>query len=166
MNKLNFGCGKIIKKGWVNVDIQKDKNIDKSFNFEKSPYPLKDNTFDYILTDNVLEHIGDLKLVFDEFYRISKNGAEIKIVVPYYNCKGAYNDITHVHFFNETTFHNLLNPFCHYGVKKEKLRFKVIKNYLKPTRFGKIIPSFVRKQFSYILGEVYSEIEVMVKVVK
>jgi hypothetical protein len=27
MNKLNFGCGKIIKSGWTNVDLQKRKGI-------------------------------------------------------------------------------------------------------------------------------------------
>lgn len=31
--KLNFGCGNKIKEGYVNVDIQKGKNIDKSFDF-------------------------------------------------------------------------------------------------------------------------------------
>jgi SAM-dependent methyltransferase len=158
MKKLNFGCGKVIKKGWINVDIQKYPDIDKSFDFEKFPYPFENDTFDYVLADNVFEHLNNLNLVLRELHRICKDGAKIRIIVPYYNCKGAYNDVTHVHFFNETTFYNLINPS--YSVNKNKPLFEIDHLYLKPTRFGKIFPNFIRKYVSYILGEIYSEIVV------
>jgi len=96
--RLNFGCGKDIKRGWVNVDIQKGEGIDKSFDFNKFPYPFKDNTFDYILVDNVLEHFDDPRKVVEELWRISKPDAIIEVKVPYYHSAGAYNDIGHKHF--------------------------------------------------------------------
>ncbi len=130
MKKLNFGCGRIIKKGWTNVDLQKGKSIDKSFDFNKFPYPLKSNKFDYILVDNVLEHLDDPVRVLDELSRISKKNANILIKVPYYNCKGAYNDITHKHFFNETTFDNMLNPESHYGYKEKREKTQNRKNHI------------------------------------
>ncbi len=59
MKKLNFGCGNKILSGWVNVDIQRRKGIDLSFDFLKDKYPFKDSEFDYVLIDNVLEHLPD-----------------------------------------------------------------------------------------------------------
>ena len=50
MRKLNFGCGRDIKKGWDNCDKQEGKGI-ITFNADKFPYPFKDNTYDYILLD-------------------------------------------------------------------------------------------------------------------
>jgi len=164
--KLNFGCGKKIKKGWYNVDLQVGEGIDQSFNFNKFPYPLKENQFSLILLDNVLEHLDDPLKILAELRRISKPLGKIIIKVPYYNCKGAYNDITHKHFFNETSFDNLINPEKHYGIKRgiKELEIEMIK--LIPTRFGKLFPKFIRKQASYVLGEIFKEIEVRVKVIK
>jgi len=79
MKKLNFGCGLDIKKGWVNVDGQRGPQVDKSFNFAKFPYPLRNNEFDYILVDNVLEHLEDPHKVLDELHRISKKNGLIEI---------------------------------------------------------------------------------------
>lgn len=158
--KLNFGCGKKIKEGWFNVDIQKTKGIDRSFDFNSYPYPLKDDSFSYILIDNVLEHLDDPTNVLDELHRIAKKGAIIKIIVPYYHCKGAYNDLTHKHFFNETTFDNLINPDKHYSHKK-KGKFKIKKLVLVPTRLGKLIwPRKLRWLVSLVLGEIISSIDV------
>lgn len=164
--KLNFGCGRVIRKGWINVDIQKSEGIDKSFNFNKFPYPFKNDIFEYILADNVLEHLDDLEKILNELHRISKKGAKIKIIVPYYHCKGAYNDLTHTHFFNETSFDNLINPDFHYGLKKINKKFEIVELKLKPTKFGRLFPFFVRRYASYVLGEIYSEIEVLLNVLK
>jgi len=165
--RLNFGCGKKIKQGWYNVDLQKGKGIQKSFDFDKFPYPLKHDSFSFILLDNVLEHLNDPKRVLEELYNCSKADAQIMIKVPYYNCKGAYNDITHKHFFNETTFDNMINPEKHYGVRdQDNKKFKIMYVKLIPTRFGKLFPRFIRKQVSYVLGEVFKEIEVSLIVMK
>ncbi|MFH2027616.1 MAG: methyltransferase domain-containing protein [Nanoarchaeota archaeon] len=166
MKKLNFGCGKKIIKGWINVDIQKGKGIDKSFNFNKMPYPFKKDIFDYILLDNVLEHLEDPIKVLNELHRICKKDAIIKIIVPHYNCKGAYNDITHKHYFNETSFDNIVNSHNHYGIKK-KTKFKIIKLELIPTRLGKIIyPKRLRQMVGLVLGEVFKAIDVELIVIK
>lgn len=164
--KLNLGCGKKILEGFTNVDIQKGPGIDKSFDFNKFPYPIPDNSYDYILLDNVLEHLDDPKMVLHELYRISRKGARIRIIVPYYNCKGAYNDVTHKHFFNETTFDNLIYPEKHYHNESDK-EFEIISLNLVPTKLGKIIyPKSLRKNMSYVLGEIFSLIEVEIKALK
>lgn len=162
---LNFGCGKKILPFWTNVDIQKGEGIYKSFDFNKYPYPLKDNSFGFVLVDNVLEHLDDPKKVLDELYRICYNGARIHIAVPYYNCKGAYNDITHKHYFNENAFDVLLKPHKHHAITEEK-KFRIHCIRLIPTRLGRLFPAKIRKVLSGIIGEIYGSIEVELVVIK
>ncbi len=165
--KLNFGCGRKMLKGYVNVDIQKHKNIDYSFDFNKFPYPLEDDRFSYILLDNVLEHLDNPAKVLDELYRISKKNGIIHIIVPYYHCSGAYNDITHRNFFNEHSFEVLCNSGDFYGVEKKKKKFIIKKNDLVPTRLGWLIwPKKLRMLAGKVLGEVFSLVDVELQVRK
>lgn len=55
------------------------------FDLEKFPYPFEDNSLDEIYSAHVLEHMDDLGKVMEEFTRICKPGAEIKVIVPYFS---------------------------------------------------------------------------------
>lgn len=125
--KLNFGCGKRIMSGmdWINVDLQKGEEIEKSFNFDEFPYPFDDNVFDYVLADNVMEHLIDPGAVVEELWRICKPGATVVIRVPYWNSKSAYNDIGHLHYFNERAIENLLEKTHSSYVLRPTRRFKI-----------------------------------------
>ena len=101
MRKLNFGCGMKILPGFVNADIQKGDHVDLSFDFLTFPYPIDSNSFDYILIDNVLEHLPNPTNVLRELHRILADGGRVEIIVPYYNSYWAYSDPTHVNYFNE-----------------------------------------------------------------
>src|SRR3989344_3463022 len=72
IKKLNFGCGPEIMKGYVNMDILKLQGVDVVHNFNKFPYPFKDNEFDEIYTSHVLEHLDDLIKVMTEFKIIKR----------------------------------------------------------------------------------------------
>ena len=165
MKKLNFGCGNEIKKGWVNVDIQKRKGIDKSFNFEEYPYPFKNNTFDYVLIDNVIEHIKNPHCVIRELWRICKKNAIIEIIVPYYNSYYAHADPTHVNFFNEENMRlTILNkPYEDLNLKE---KFEIIELVSVPQRFLKWIPKEMLNILKRFLGNVIVELRVKVKIIK
>ena len=47
MTKLNLGCGKDIKEGYINLDIV-DYGGNQIHNINSFPYPFEDNTFDEI----------------------------------------------------------------------------------------------------------------------
>jgi predicted SAM-dependent methyltransferase len=86
--KLNFGCGTKYASGWFNVDggehlIDKHK-VDFMFRFEKFPYPLKNDWFDQILVQHVLEHISWRKQeqVLKELFRVARSGCVMVIEVP------------------------------------------------------------------------------------
>lgn len=103
--KLNLGCGKDYRKGYINIDNNKNFKTDKIFDLNQLPYPFEDDSVDEIIANEILEHLDDVVKVMREIWRICKNNAIIKIKVPYYKWRGAFWDPTHKHFFTEETFY-------------------------------------------------------------
>ncbi|MEM2954847.1 MAG: methyltransferase domain-containing protein [Candidatus Nanoarchaeia archaeon] len=99
MKKLNLGAGLDIRNGFDNQDYKNFKGINLVFNLEKFPYPIKSNTYDFILCNHVIEHISDIFNLFRELHRISKPNAIIKIEVPHYSTSFAFTQIDHKHYF-------------------------------------------------------------------
>lgn len=102
--KLNLGCGKHIKEGYINLDRIALEGVDVVHNLDTFPYPFMDNTFDEILCSHVLEHVDDLIKAMEELHRICKPKARIKVIAPYFSAQGAFSDPTHRHFFTWRTF--------------------------------------------------------------
>ena len=157
MKKLNLGCGLKLLDGFINADKQVGEGI-VSFDFDEFPYPFKDNEFDYIIHKDTLQCLIHPTDTLNEVHRISKNKAIVKIIVPYYNSKGAYGDLENRHYFSETIFSVLTNPHLHYSFKKAK--FKLISLKFVPTRLGKLIyPEKLRIFISRFIPEVIATIE-------
>ena len=97
--RLNVGCGRDIRAGWVNVDRVKLPGVDKVCDLNKFPWPFKDDEFDEVNCDQVLEHLNDIPRCLRELWRITKAGAKIHIAVPHYASPGAWFDLTHKHPF-------------------------------------------------------------------
>lgn len=99
-----MGCGNDIRPDWVNADFVKKKGVDVVHNFNKVPYPFKDNTFDEIECIEVVEHLDDTIAVIRELHRILKPGGKVKITVPYYLSHHAWSNPEHKRAFNYQTF--------------------------------------------------------------
>lgn len=162
--KLNLGCGKDIREGYINLDFKKAKGVDIVHNLNEYPYPFKENTFDEVFCDRVLELLDNLVRAMEEIHRICKPGARVRIRVPYYNCKGNSNDPLQRRSFNSSTLDFLEAGYetSHYT----NVRFKILKKRLVATRLGKIFPSFIRERASYVFGEIISSIWFELEVVK
>jgi SAM-dependent methyltransferase len=132
MEKLHLGCGDIIKKGYINLDIKKLPGVDVAHDLLKFPYPFKDNTFDLIEMHHVLEHLKDPLRVIKELWRISKPNGKIVIAVPHWSHFTAYGDFTHVNYFSSALFiyYEQKNP--EYYMKD--VNFKVLKKKFTVTR--------------------------------
>lgn len=159
MKKLNFGCGKNIRKEYINADLMDIDGVDINFNFNNFPYPFQNNEFDEILADNVLEHLDNIPAVMQELHRISKPDAMLRIIVPYYNCYGASNDVTHKHYFSHLSFEPFYkkNARANYGLREE-FRLKSMK--LIPTRLGRLLLfDSIRRPLSFIFGQIIQTIE-------
>lgn len=166
MTKLNFGCGKNIKEGYVNADIAQFKGVDKIFDFDVFPYPFADGEFDEIYADNIFEHLDDIPAVAKELHRISKPGGRLRIIVPYYNCYGAYNDVTHKHYFSHLSFEPFYkkNARGNYFIEEE---FELKELKLIPTRIGKIfLFKSLQRFLSHIFGQIIQAIDIILIVKK
>ncbi|MBU0761297.1 MAG: class I SAM-dependent methyltransferase [Nanoarchaeota archaeon] len=158
MKKLNFGCGLDIKEGFDNFDK-------KDFDFEVFPYPIKDNTYDYIFTRDVLEHLRWTENVLNELHRICKTNGIIEIYVPHFNNEGSFSMLGHVSYFAEATFEYLTMPVTDWG--EENKGWEIVELEVEPSpNFGVYIPKFLRRKLSLVIRGVFKEIHVKLKVIK
>jgi len=124
MNKLHLGCGKDIRKDYVNVDLVKFPGVDVVGDLNKFPWPFKDNQFDEILSIATFEHLDNLVKVMEEVYRISKPNAIIDIRVPHFSSLGAFGDPTHKTFFTYYTFDYFTKEFEYNFYSKARFKIK------------------------------------------
>ena len=113
-SRLNLGCGSDIRPEYVNLDVAPLPGVDVVHDLASLPYPFPDDRFDHITAFNILEHLPDTIGVLEELWRISRNGGEILVRVPYWNSLDGITDPTHVRWFNQYTFQffDPTNPRC------------------------------------------------------
>ncbi|HLC59849.1 MAG TPA: methyltransferase domain-containing protein [Candidatus Nanoarchaeia archaeon] len=172
--KLHLGCGTNIKKEYVNLDKEKIKGVDVVHNLDKYPWPFPDNYFEEVYGQDVIEHVQDLFRAMKEINRICKNGAKVRLIVPYWHSSAAFYP-NHNYFFNVDSmkmFTELNRSYDnYYGFKMEKIK-------LLPSRIGWIIPPIplpkslfpnvmdLRHLVSYLLGEIILKIDFELRAVK
>ena len=99
--KLNIGCGRDIREGYLNCDIVNVNGVDKVFDFN-GEFPFEDNMFEEVRVWNCIHCCNDLVKFMEEIYRVLKNGGIVKIQTfcflsmecandPYYKTKMGYN---------------------------------------------------------------------------
>ena len=154
MHRLNLGCGDDYRKDWVNVDIRASVGPDIVVDVDHHPLPFRDDTFDEILLDNVLEHLDDQLAALHEIHRIARPGATVTFRGPHWNSHGAWADPTHTRPFTQETF-------SHYLVEG---LFGVEEISCTRIRFGKLLPERTALFLADHIGHIVSEIEVVTTV--
>ena len=95
-SRLNLGCGTDIRPGWVNLDSTAGiPGVDVVHDLDDLPLPFADDTFDYILAQDVLEHLDDPVGTLRELHRILKPGGHLRIRVPHFTSRNNFIDPTH-----------------------------------------------------------------------
>lgn len=95
--KLNVGCGRDIKPGWINLDksplvnadVVMDINIER---FSSANY----NKASEIYMSHVLEHLTNPLHVMEQLWLVAKPDCRIFVRVPYGSSDNAWEDQTHV----------------------------------------------------------------------
>lgn len=101
--KLNLGCGRDIRRGWVNLDKAKLPGIDIVHDVESLPLPFGDEEFDFVLCRDIFEHVEYIPVLRD-IHRILKKGGVVKIRVPHFTSRRNFHDPTHKKQFSIKTF--------------------------------------------------------------
>lgn len=149
---LEIGCGKnpyFGKKGEkvIHLDIVKLPHVEVVHDLNKIPWPFKNNEFDEVRADNVLEHLDNLVKVMKEIWRILKPNGIVKIWVPYFAHPNAFQDPTHKRFFTLKTF-DYWDTSTETGKKlnlEVRKKFKIVKKKLIFGRKLKFIELFANK---------------------
>ena len=81
---LNLGCGcsTYDAPNVVNLDMYPGEGVNVVHDLSKTPLPFKDNEFDFIIANHILEHIPNWWECFKELARVLKVGGELEVWVP------------------------------------------------------------------------------------
>ena len=100
LRKIDIGGGLYPRDGYESVDIT-NGDITADLN-EK--WPFKDGEIGVIHASHVIEHLKDKHHTMSEMYRVLADGAWAFIEVPSTDGRGAWQDPTHVSFWNQNSF--------------------------------------------------------------
>ncbi|MCH7951962.1 class I SAM-dependent methyltransferase [Patescibacteria group bacterium] len=121
---LHLGCGMSKIPGSTGVDINPESAADITHDLNTFPYPFRDNQFERIVAENILEHLDDIPKVIEEIHRIAKHGAKIIISMGHFSSVDSFTDPTHKHFFTSRTFDYFIPGTDLYKYHYSKATFK------------------------------------------
>ncbi len=107
--RLDLGCGPRKTEGFIGVDIHDWQGVDVVADLTRR-FPFPDNSVDEIKAYDVIEHLPDRLHTMNEMWRICKPEAIVDILVPSTDGRGAFQDPTHVSFWN-------INSFKYYSIE-------------------------------------------------
>lgn len=104
--KLNLGCSDRLRPGYMNVDSFRPHNADDSFILAdlSKPWGMPDSSVEEIIADDIIEHLPDKILTMNEIHRVLVPGGKAHIFVPTTDGRGAWQDPTHVSYWNRNSF--------------------------------------------------------------
>lgn len=101
--RLNLGCSDRSLRGFVNVDICPGPEVDVVADLrERWPWP--ENSISQIIAHDIIEHLPDKIYTMNELHRVLMPRGRVEIVVPTTEGPGAFQDPTHVSFWNRRSF--------------------------------------------------------------
>ena len=89
IRKVNYGCGEVLLKGWINVDIMPANKIERNGNIyyemdltKKHPFP--DNSLEFAFAEDFIEHLSqaDAVIFLTEIYRTLKKEGILRLSFP------------------------------------------------------------------------------------
>lgn len=113
--KLNIGCGRDYRKGWINIDISRSVKAEAWIDIRKNELVAAHDARERIPSDSVeeiylsgvLEQIGsndELIFAMNEMHRVLKPGGKLTVIVPNGRYAIAHRDPMDVRKFTPETF--------------------------------------------------------------
>ena len=172
---LHLGCGMRKEPKSLGIDINPDSDADIIHDLNIYPYPFKNNQFNQIVAEHILEHLDDIPKVMEELHRITRNNGKIIITGSHFTSTDSFTDPTHKHFFTSRSFdyfipNTALYNRHHYSNKKFK-KIRVIVGPENPTNLILILTlklinrylEFYERRFAFIfpVGAIRIELKVV-----
>jgi len=135
--KIQLCCGEdLIEWCDVNVDIEPGEGV-TVVDLNQLPWPWEDESVDELICNNGMEHLAPLGVemgqrnivaLMKECHRVLKPGGILTMLLPSTDGRGAWQDPTHVTYWNENTFM--------YFLKESPVKQKYGKGYPEFTFLG------------------------------
>src|SRR5215472_15915745 len=95
--RLNLGCGRDIREGWVNIDGTPGPGVDHVIDFDEKPaLTFPDDTVDHSEASHLIEHLHNPLPFMEELWRVTRPGGTIAPRCPHGSSDDADEDPTHV----------------------------------------------------------------------
>jgi hypothetical protein len=116
--KLNLGCGMERLQDYIDIDCEEKAEPDLVCDLEE-PWPFPSDSVSEILAKHVVEHLHDLKALFQEAYRVMQDGAEMVITVPHQCSDFFWGDPTHVRPITKMMMDLLSKKACAFALENK-----------------------------------------------
>jgi glycosyltransferase involved in cell wall biosynthesis len=103
LKALDMGAAHNKPPGYLGVDIYEGEDVDIVADVTGG-IPLPDSSVGVVRAVDFLEHVPDKIAIFNEIYRVLAHGGLLLSMTPSTDGRGAFQDPTHVAFYNENSF--------------------------------------------------------------
>lgn len=120
LRKIDIGGGLYPRPGYESVDIT-NGDITADLN---GRWPFEDNSVGVINASHILEHLHDKNHSMSEMYRVLADKAWAFIEVPSTDGRGAFQDPTHVSYWNQNSFWYYTKKYYADFIYNDKIKFQ------------------------------------------
>lgn len=121
---LDLGAAHARPDGYIGVDRRDADGVDIIAELP-APLPLADGSVGVIRAVDFLEHVADKVALFNELYRLLAPSGLLLTQTPSTDGRGAFQDPTHVAFYNENSFWYFTEAKYQSYVPEIRARFQV-----------------------------------------
>jgi len=118
---VDIGGGLNPYPGYFTVDLRPDADMVYDLN---NGIPLKDNSVFVLNASHIIEHLHDKTKIMSEIHRVLAHGGWAFIDVPSTDGRGAFQDPTHVSYWNENCFLYYTDSYLANFVDNKSIRFQ------------------------------------------
>lgn len=119
--KIDIGGGLNPYPGYVTVDMRQTADYVCDLN---DGIPLPDNSVGVLNASHILEHLHDKTKIMGEIHRVLAHGGWAFIEIPSTDGRGAFQDPTHVSYWNENSFLYYTDKYMADFIDNDSIRFQ------------------------------------------
>lgn len=101
--RVDLGCGDHKPDGFIGVDVAPGPGVDLVCDLT-GRFPFETDSVAYLRAHDVIEHLPDRLHTMNEIWRVCRGGAVVDIRVPSTDGRGAFQDPTHISYWNANSF--------------------------------------------------------------
>ena len=118
---VDIGGGLNPYPNYVSIDLREDADMVCDLN---NGIPLPDNSVGVLNASHILEHLTDKTKIMAEIHRVLAPGGWAFIEVPSTDGRGAFQDPTHVSYWNENSFLYYTSAYLANFIDNKTIRFQ------------------------------------------